>query len=74
MSDERKSFTVRIDAELCKGCGYCKELCPKQVYEFGEEMNAAGYRYMAVAAMESCIGCRTCMMVCPDFATQVDDN
>lgn len=43
---------------MCKGCGYCKELCPKQVYEFGEEMNAAGYKYMAVVAMDSCIGCR----------------
>lgn len=74
MSAEKKSFTVRIDAELCKGCGYCKELCPKQVYEFGEEMNAAGYKYMAVVAMDNCIGCRTCMMVCPDFATQVEDN
>ena len=74
MSAEKKSFSVRIDAELCKGCGYCKELCPKQVYEFGEDMNAAGYKYMAVVAMDNCIGCRTCMMVCPDFATQVDDN
>ena len=50
MSAEKKSFTVRVNAELCKSCGYCKELCPKQVYDFGEEMNAAGYKYMDISS------------------------
>ena len=35
MSEEKKTFEVCVDAVLCKGCGYCKELCPKSVYDFG---------------------------------------
>ena len=70
MSAEKKSFNVRVDDVLCKGCGYCRELCPKGVYALGQEYNAAGYTFMTVAAMDNCIGCRTCMMVCPDFAIE----
>ena len=29
---------------------------------------------MTVAAMDNCIGCRTCMMVCPDFAIEVSER
>ena len=57
MSAEKKSFTVRVNAELCKSCGYCKELCPKQVYDFGEELNAAGYKYMLPASFKPRILC-----------------
>ena len=71
MAAEKKSFNVRVDAVLCKGCGYCKELCPKGVYDHGTEYNESGYNFMTVAAMDACIGCRTCMMVCPDFAIEV---
>ncbi len=73
MAAEKKNFNVAIDAVLCKGCGYCKELCPKAVYEFGSEYNESGYNFMTVATMDACIGCRTCMMVCPDFAIEVVD-
>ena len=74
MAAEKKNFNVTVDAVLCKGCGYCKELCPKSVYEFGSEYNESGYKFMTVAAMDACIGCRTCMMVCPDFAIEVVDQ
>ena len=71
MSEEKKTFEVCVDAVLCKGCGYCKELCPKSVYDFGTEYNAAGYLFMTPVNAQTCIGCRTCMMVCPDFAIEV---
>ena len=45
MSAEKKSFNVRVDDVLCKGCGYCRELCPKGVYALGQEYNAAGYTW-----------------------------
>lgn len=71
MAAEKKSFNVRVDAVLCKGCGYCKELCPKGVYDYGSEYNESGYNFMTEVAADACIGCRTCMMVCPDFAIEV---
>ena len=65
MSEEKKTFEVCVDAVLCK------ELCPKSVYDFGTEYNAAGYLFMTPVNAQACIGCRTCMMVCPDFAIEV---
>ena len=69
----KKRFAVTVDARLCKGCGYCRELCPKDVYALGEAMNAAGYTFMTVADQTRCVGCLTCVMVCPDFAVTVED-
>lgn len=70
----KRSFLVTINALACKGCGYCQALCPKNVYEFGKEMNAAGYAVMTPARPDQCIGCLTCVMVCPDFAITVEER
>ena len=66
-----KQFMAAVDSRLCKGCGYCAELCPKGVYAAGSEMNAAGYEFMTVAQACACVGCMACVMVCPDFAITV---
>lgn len=71
MSKEKKEFKVSVNYELCKACGYCREQCPKGVYDFGTEINSAGYVFMTVVKMEECIGCKTCTQVCPDFALAV---
>ena len=65
-------LTVHIDPELCKSCGLCVALCPKQVFEIGHEMNRKGYRFAAAARQESCIGCRKGQRMCPDFAIFVE--
>lgn len=70
----KKQFDVVVDKLACKGCGYCEELCPKSVYLQGKEMNAAGYMYMDAPEHDKCIGCLTCVMVCPDFAITVEDR
>ncbi len=74
MAKEKKHFTVTVDSGACKGCGYCRELCPKGVYDFGAEMNPSGYTYMTAPNQEACVGCLTCVMVCPDFALSVEDK
>lgn len=73
MSAVRKTYNVVVDSKQCKGCGYCAEMCPRQVYELGTELNGAGYEFMTVAQADRCVGCLACVMACPDFAISVEE-
>lgn len=56
---------VVIDAEECKGCGLCVEVCPPSVLKISEALNRMGYHpaeYLGVA----CTGCGVCFYVCPE--------
>jgi len=59
---------VTINAELCKGCGFCIEFCPAGVLEFSSEFNSKGYHPPRVIQTEACTGCDLCGIYCPDFA------
>ena len=59
---------VTIDAELCKGCGFCIEFCPTEVLKFSEELNSKGYHPPLIHKPEACTGCDLCGIYCPDFA------
>ena len=47
-----KDITININEKLCKQCGICSALCPKQVLEqsYGS--------YPKVAHLDACIGCK----------------
>jgi len=62
---------IKVVSERCKACGYCIKFCPKNVLEFGTEVNAKGYEYVQPVRMEDCIGCATCGRMCPDGAIEV---
>ena len=56
---------VVINAEECKGCGLCVEVCPPSVLKISEALNRMGYHpaeYLGVA----CTGCGVCFYVCPE--------
>jgi len=61
---------VFIIKERCKGCGFCWTFCPKEVLEESEEINSKGYHLPKVkeGKEEGCVDCKTCMLVCPEFA------
>ena len=59
---------VFIDAERCKGCGYCVKFCPAGVLALSENFNAKGYHPPEAVNPEACTGCDLCGMYCPDFA------
>ena len=65
-------MAVYIDPQLCKSCGLCLALCPKHVFEIGQEMNRKGYNYAVAVRQEDCIRCRKCQKMCPDFAIYVE--
>lgn len=72
MTESKKSKGPRgkvyIDAELCKGCGFCIEFCPADVLVFSSTFNAKGYHTPVAASPEKCTGCGLCGIYCPDFA------
>lgn len=59
---------IRLDRALCKGCGICTALCPKQVFDADIEGKPV------TARAEDCIGCKLCAFRCPDFALKVEDK
>ncbi len=62
---------VEVDAERCKSCGLCIEVCPRQVLKIGDKTNRKGYCYVEVAKAEACIGCALCGVMCPDIALTI---
>lgn len=60
--------TISVDTALCKGCGICASVCPTDVFE----MRGPGRsRVPEPAAIDSCIDCGKCELICPDFALEV---
>jgi 2-oxoglutarate ferredoxin oxidoreductase subunit delta len=62
---------VTIIHEACKGtedCGICIFVCPKDLFEASDQMNASGYIPPRLRNVEDCVACQNCMVYCPDFA------
>jgi 2-oxoglutarate ferredoxin oxidoreductase subunit delta len=61
----RKTGTVQIRAELCKGCDLCVAICPEHVLEMTDTMNEKGWPVVTLAR-DACTGCSLCAVACPD--------
>jgi len=59
---------VFLNANRCKGCGFCIAFCPPHVLEFSEEFNTHGYHPPRLTNADGCTGCDLCGLYCPDFA------
>ncbi len=64
----RKKTKIKIYEELCKGCSYCIEFCPKGVFMRSDEVNQKGVAPSKIKEGAECVGCGLCIMLCPDFA------
>ena len=66
-----KKYTIQILPERCKGCGLCGEVCAKGVPANSGRFNHHGYEYFEAVHPENCVGCRRCLMACPDFSIEL---
>ena len=63
---------IAVDARYCKGCGLCVNACPKKILELDQDtISAKGYHPVKCIDESECIGCKSCMIMCPDVAIQV---
>lgn len=65
---------VKLIKELCKGCGYCIEFCPKKVFEESEEITEKGVKPPRIVHPDRCNLCGLCTRLCPDFALTMEEE
>lgn len=58
-------FSVEVNPAYCKGCEICIQVCPKDVLFLNDRQKAQ------VQNVETCTGCMSCEIYCPDFAIDV---
>lgn len=64
---------VTINEDVCKGCGLCVTVCPKQIIILSTtHINAKGYNPAEITDMDKCTGCANCAKMCPDFVLTVE--
>jgi 2-oxoglutarate ferredoxin oxidoreductase subunit delta len=62
---------IEINPQYCKGCCLCQSACKKDVLALGKAVNALGYHVMEAKALENCIACRMCAVMCPEAAIEI---
>ncbi|MEJ2040702.1 MAG: ferredoxin family protein [Desulfosarcinaceae bacterium] len=67
-------YCYRIDEDLCKGCGLCVSVCPKNVLEISTRVSTKGYFPAFQARPEDCIRCAICCTMCPDVAISITEG
>ncbi|MDY6974232.1 MAG: ferredoxin family protein [Thermodesulfobacteriota bacterium] len=74
---KKKTGSITIDRELCKGCYLCAWVCPKKLIAVSDKLNQKGYYPAEFAETNGksedrkCTGCATCATICPDLAIEV---
>ena len=64
-----------FNADLCKGCGLCVEVCPKQILALSKDkINAKGHSPAEITDQEKCIACAMCATMCPDCVIKVEKD
>ena len=64
---------VKVLVNICKGCLYCINFCPKHVLALSEDFNAKGNHYAIPQNPEECVGCGMCTEICPDAAIELKE-
>jgi 2-oxoglutarate ferredoxin oxidoreductase subunit delta len=61
----RRATAIAVDLTLCKSCGICGAVCPRDVFDTDERGNPV------VTRLADCTVCFACEWHCPDFAIEI---
>jgi NAD-dependent dihydropyrimidine dehydrogenase PreA subunit len=59
--------TLRLDGDLCAGCGRCLEVCPHAVFQLDN-------RKAVIVSRDACMECGACARNCPVGAIFVQNG
>jgi len=59
---------IQLDADSCRGCRLCLDICPVEVFGFNEADEKA-----RVEKPEDCIACLSCSYLCPSGTIVLTD-
>jgi NAD-dependent dihydropyrimidine dehydrogenase PreA subunit len=57
---EDRLLSIVLDAERCKGAGFCEQVCPTDVFEVDDDRRLA-----SLPRAEQCVQCGACIVQCP---------
>lgn len=64
---------IKIDTELCKGCGLCVDTCPKKILIIDPNIiNLSGYNVVSIINLDKCTQCSLCAIRCPDLVFTIE--
>ncbi len=61
-----KIILVKINQELCDGCGTCVEQCPNRVFVVVDKKSQA-------KNSKDCMACYLCETICPKLAIKITE-
>jgi NAD-dependent dihydropyrimidine dehydrogenase PreA subunit len=65
------TYLVKVDTELCEGCGDCVDTCPSELLALVEK---DGKKYAIYSGdPEDCIGCYSCESSCPNGSIVISE-
>jgi 2-oxoglutarate ferredoxin oxidoreductase subunit delta len=65
--------SITIDAEKCKSCELCIEVCPKKLIILDEnKINQNGYRPATLKDFDACTACAQCYVICAHVAIKIE--
>jgi 2-oxoglutarate ferredoxin oxidoreductase subunit delta len=68
----RKTIDIKLNKELCKGCGYCVEFCPRRVFMSSNASSQRGVTPPDIDDKARCTDCGLCVMLCPELAISIE--
>ena len=60
-------YLINVNMDCCTGFGECVNICPVQVYQIGSNGKTDPYQE------GECVGCMSCVEVCPDKCIEVKE-
>jgi 2-oxoglutarate ferredoxin oxidoreductase subunit delta len=65
---EKKAKKIVINAQWCKGCGVCIDMCPRGALTKDHKEKAVW------EFPEKCVSCGLCELRCPDIAITMEEK